>query len=136
MSLKWRNTERRPTPARSDTSSALGATLPSATSSSIACTMRRWLDIVRRFRPLSGSPPLRLHYLDEDNNAAAPVLLMHGEPSWCYLYRNIIPPLAQGHRVLAPDLIGFGRSDKPAQRSDYTFERHVDWMSEFLTRLD
>ena len=84
-----------------------------------------------------GSPPLRLHYVDEGNSNARPVLLMHGEPSWCYLYRKIIPPLAaQGHRVLAPDLIGFGRSDKPAKRSDYTFERHVDWMSEFLVRLD
>ena len=80
-----------------------------------------------------GTPPLRLHYLDEGNRDARPVLLMHGEPSWCYLYRKIIPPLAaQGHRVIAPDLIGFGRSDKPAKRSDYTFERHVDWMSEFL----
>jgi haloalkane dehalogenase len=84
-----------------------------------------------------GTPPLRLHFLDEGSSSAAPVLLMHGEPSWCYLYRKIIPPLAaQEHRVIAPDLIGFGRSDKPAKRADYTFERHVDWMSEFLTKLD
>ncbi len=84
-----------------------------------------------------GTPPLRLHYLDEGNGSAAPILLMHGEPSWCYLYRKIIPPLAaHGHRAIAPDLIGFGRSDKPANRADYTFERHVDWMSEFLARLD
>lgn len=81
--------------------------------------------------------PLRLHYLDEGPRGAAPILLMHGEPSWCYLYRRMIPPLAAaGHRVLAPDLIGFGRSDKPASRSDYSFERHVDWMSEWLTSLD
>jgi haloalkane dehalogenase len=84
-----------------------------------------------------GAPALRLHYLDEGDSYAAPVLLLHGEPSWCYLYRKIVPALAaQGHRVVAPDLIGFGRSDKPTQRSDYTFERHVDWMSEFLTKLD
>ena len=82
-------------------------------------------------------PGLRLHYLDEGPPDAPPVLLLHGEPSWSYLYRAMIPPLvARGHRVLAPDLIGFGRSDKPAARSDYTFERHVDWMSEWLTGLD
>jgi haloalkane dehalogenase len=72
---------------------------------------------------------LRVHYLDEGPPDAAPVLLMHGEPSWCFLYRTMIPVLtAAGHRVIAPDLVGFGRSDKPAQRSDYTYQRHVDWM--------
>jgi haloalkane dehalogenase len=81
-------------------------------------------------------PVLRIHYLDEGPRDAAPVLLLHGEPSWCYLYRKMLPPLvARGHRVLAPDLVGFGRSDKPADRSDYTFERHVDWMSAWLTSL-
>ena len=81
-------------------------------------------------------PTLRLHYLDEGPRDAPPVLLLHGEPSWCYLYRHMIPPLvARGHRVLAPDLIGFGRSDKPAARADYTFERHVDWMSAWLAGL-
>jgi haloalkane dehalogenase len=85
----------------------------------------------------AGGPALRLHYLDEGPRDAAPVLLLHGEPSWCYLYRHMIPPLvARGHRVLAPDLIGFGRSDKPTLRTDYTFERHVDWMSDWLTGLD
>ena len=80
---------------------------------------------------------LRLAYVDEGPRVAAPVLLMHGEPSWSYLYRKIIPALvAKGHRVLAPDLIGFGRSDKPVERSDYTFERHVDWMTQWLTGLD
>ena len=80
---------------------------------------------------------LRLHYVDEGPQAAAPVLLMHGEPSWSYLYRKIIADLvARGHRVIAPDLIGFGRSDKPAARTDYTFERHVAWMSQWLTGLD
>ena len=64
---------------------------------------------------------LRLHYLDEGPRHAAPILLLHGEPSWCYLYRKMIPLLvAAGHRVVAPDLIGFGRSDKPTQRTDYT----------------
>jgi haloalkane dehalogenase len=85
----------------------------------------------------AGGPALRLHYLEEGPPDAAPVLLLHGEPSWCYLYRHMIPPLvARGHRVLAPDLIGFGRSDKPTLRTDYTFERHVDWMSDWLTGLD
>ncbi len=79
---------------------------------------------------------LRLHYLDEGPRDAPPVLLMHGEPSWSYLYRNFVRPLvAAGHRVIAPDLIGFGKSDKPASRTDYTYERHVAWMSGWLTGL-
>ena len=77
---------------------------------------------------------LRIHYLDEGPRDAAPVLLMHGEPSWSYLYRKFVPDLvARGHRVVAPDLVGFGRSDKPAARSDYNYERHVAWMSDWLT---
>lgn len=80
---------------------------------------------------------MRLHYVDEGPRDAAPVLLMHGEPSWSFLYRNMITGLvAKGHRVVAPDLIGFGKSDKPTEQSDYTFERHVGWMSDWLTRLD
>lgn len=80
---------------------------------------------------------LRLHYLDEGPRDAAPVLLMHGEPSWSYLYRHFVAPLvAAGHRVVAPDLIGFGRSDKPAARTDYTYEAHVDWMAQWLTGRD
>lgn len=80
---------------------------------------------------------LRIHYLDEGPRDAAPILLMHGEPSWSYLYRKFVPNLvARGHRVIAPDLIGFGKSDKPAQRSDYTFERNVAWVSDWLTALD
>jgi haloalkane dehalogenase len=76
---------------------------------------------------------LRVHYLDEGPRDAAPVLLLHGEPSWCFLYRHMIPALvAAGHRVVAPDLVGFGRSDKPSEQSDYTFGRHVDWMAELL----
>ena len=80
---------------------------------------------------------LRVHYLDEGPQPADPVLLMHGEPTWCYLYRHMIPALTKaGHRVVAPDLIGFGRSDKPTKRQDYTYQRHVDWMISVLTQLD
>ncbi len=80
-----------------------------------------------------GSRTLRVHYLDLGPRDAAPVLLMHGEPSWSYLYRHMIPALvAAGHRVVAPDLVGFGRSDKPGAPSDYTYARHVAWMSELL----
>ena len=62
---------------------------------------------------------LRVHYIDEGPRDADPVLLMHGEPSWCYLYRKMIPILlAAGHRVIAPDLVGFGRSDKPTEQTD------------------
>jgi haloalkane dehalogenase len=77
-----------------------------------------------------GDGRLRVHYIDEGPaDATDTVLLMHGEPSWCYLYRKMIPPLtAAGFRTVAPDLIGFGRSDKPAQRGDYTYARHVEWM--------
>lgn len=76
---------------------------------------------------------LRVHYLDEGPADAAPVLLMHGEPSWCFLYRRMIPELTgAGHRVVAPDLVGFGRSDKPAEQSDYTYARHVEWMRSLL----
>ncbi len=81
---------------------------------------------------------LRVHYLDEGPAEAAPVLLMHGEPSWSFLYRRMIPVLvAAGHRVVAPDLVGFGRSDKPSEQADYTYGRHVRWMSDALfDRLD
>jgi haloalkane dehalogenase len=82
----------------------------------------------------AGGTSLRLHYVDEGPRAAAPVLLLHGEPSWSFLYRKMIAGLvAKGHRVVAPDLIGFGKSDKPTEQSDYTFERHVKWMSDWLT---
>ncbi len=81
---------------------------------------------------------IRIHYLDEGPPGANPVLLMHGEPSWSFLYRRIVVDLAaRGHRTVAPDLVGFGRSDKPADQSDYTYERHVSWMSDWMaaTRL-
>ena len=79
---------------------------------------------------------LRVHYVDEGPREAAPVLLMHGEPSWSYLYRKMIPLIADaGHRVIAPDLVGFGRSDKPADRNDYTYQRHVDWIQQVIDKL-
>ncbi|MCP5432051.1 MAG: haloalkane dehalogenase [Alphaproteobacteria bacterium] len=82
-------------------------------------------------------PALRIHTVDEGPRKAAPVLMMHGEPSWAFLYRKMIPPVAAaGHRVLAPDLLGFGRSDKPAAKTDYSYERHVAWMSAWLLKLD
>jgi haloalkane dehalogenase len=87
--------------------------------------------------PSGEGASLRLHCLDEGPADADPVLLMHGEPSWCFLYRKIVPGLvARGHRAVAPDLIGFGRSDKPSEQGDYTYERHVQWMSDWLTGLD
>jgi haloalkane dehalogenase len=80
---------------------------------------------------------VRVHYVDEGPRSAAPVLLMHGEPSWSFLYRKMVPGLvAAGHRVVAPDLVGFGRSDKPARREDYTYARHVAWMAGVLGALD
>ncbi len=80
---------------------------------------------------------LRMHYLDEGPQDGETVLLLHGEPSWCYLYRHMIPPLTEaGLRVVAPDLIGFGRSDKPVSKSDYSYAGHVDWTREFIELLD
>jgi haloalkane dehalogenase len=80
---------------------------------------------------------LRIHYVDEGPSKAEPILLMHGEPSWSYLYRKMIPLIVgAGLRALAPDLVGFGRSDKPADRNDYTYQRHVDWMQGLLDKLD
>jgi haloalkane dehalogenase len=79
---------------------------------------------------------LRLHYLDEGPADGAVVLLLHGQPTWSYLYRHMIPLLVEaGHRVIAPDLIGFGRSDKPCSQDDYSYAGHVAWMSEWLESL-
>jgi haloalkane dehalogenase len=79
---------------------------------------------------------LRMHYVDEGERSAQPVLLLHGEPSWSYLYRHMIPPLAaSGLRVIAPDLVGFGKSDKPAKKSDYSYAGHVNWMRQFVEAL-
>ena len=81
---------------------------------------------------------LRIHYIDEGNPKADEVILcMHGEPSWSYLYRKMIPLFArEGFRVLAPDLIGFGKSDKPAALEDYTYKNHLDWMSAWIEKID
>jgi len=78
---------------------------------------------------------LRVHYLDERPDPAdasgETVLLLHGEPTWSYLYRYVIPPLvAAGYRCVAPDMVGFGKSDKPTDRFDYTYQAHVDWLRE------
>ncbi|NQY56319.1 MAG: alpha/beta fold hydrolase [Ilumatobacteraceae bacterium] len=84
-----------------------------------------------------GGDALRMHYVDAGPVAGPTVVLLHGEPTWGYLYRKMIPLLVDaGCRVVAPDLIGFGRSDKPAARGDYTFRRHVDWVAEFVSSLD
>lgn len=79
---------------------------------------------------------LRLHYVDEGPRDGAPVLMLHGEPSWSYLYRKMIPLFAQaGYRALAPDLIGFGKSDKPASVSSYSYQTHLDWLLAWMDRL-
>ena len=71
---------------------------------------------------------LRVHYLDEGPKDGEAVLLLHGEPSWSYLYRRMIPVLVDaGLRAVAIDLIGFGRSDKPTNRTDYSYQAHIDW---------
>jgi haloalkane dehalogenase len=93
----------------------------------------RYLDVIDRPTGLA----LRVHYVDEGPTDGPLALLLHGEPTWSYLYRHMIPLLvAAGFRVLAPDLIGFGKSDKPADRADYSYARQVDWMSEWFVRLD
>jgi len=80
---------------------------------------------------------MRMHYVDEGPSDGEVILLLHGEPSWSYLYRHMIPPLRDaGLRVIAPDLIGFGKSDKPTRRSDYSYAGHVGWMTAFIEALD
>jgi haloalkane dehalogenase len=80
---------------------------------------------------------LRMHYVDEGPGSADPILMLHGEPSWSYLYRHMIPVCAAaGHRVIAPDLIGFGKSDKPTQIKDYSYQSHMDWLLQFIESLD
>ncbi len=80
---------------------------------------------------------IRIHYVDEGPRDAPPIVLMHGNPTWAYLYRHMIPGLlATGRRVIAVDLVGCGRSDKPAAKSDYTLARHYDWMGQWLIGMD
>jgi haloalkane dehalogenase len=109
------------------------------------------MDVVRtpdeRFTDLPGYPfepryvavgsGLRMHYVDEGPLSGPTVLLLHGQPTWSYLYRTVIPVLvAGGCRAIAPDLIGFGRSDKPAARTDYSVRGHTRWLSEFIQAID
>ena len=78
----------------------------------------------------------RIHYVDEGPRDGKVVLLMHGQPSWSYLYRHMIPLLASaGYRVIAPDLVGFGKSDKPLKQSDYSYQMHLDVMTAFVHDL-
>ena len=80
---------------------------------------------------------LRMAYVEAGRSDAAPVLLLHGEPSWSFLYRHVMAALAgAGHRCVAPDLIGFGRSDKPLDPQTYTYARHLEWLDAFVTALD
>jgi len=82
-------------------------------------------------------PPVRMHHLDEGPADGPVVLLLHGQPTWSYLYRSVVPVLVDaGLRVVAPDNIGFGRSDKPTRPTDYTFARHIGWMHSLVTALD
>jgi haloalkane dehalogenase len=81
--------------------------------------------------------PLRMHFVESGPAGADPVLVVHGQPTWSYLYRKVIDRLAAaGQRVIAPDLIGFGRSDKPVDRFDYTVDRHIEWTARFVAALD
>lgn len=80
---------------------------------------------------------LRMHFVDEGPRDAPVVLMLHGEPTWSFLYRKIIPLVADaGYRAVAPDMIGFGRSDKPASRSDFSYQGFVDWLKCFINAQD
>ncbi|MFC6286851.1 haloalkane dehalogenase [Nocardioides sp. GCM10027113] len=80
---------------------------------------------------------LRMHHVDEGPADADPVLMLHGEPSWSYLYRHMVPVFAgAGFRAVAPDLIGFGKSDKPFDIGDYSYQAHMNWLTEWLLALD
>ncbi|MFX1394726.1 MAG: haloalkane dehalogenase [Promethearchaeota archaeon] len=99
-----------------------------------------------RFKNLSDFPykpyyvevdNIRIHYVDEGPKNEEVILLMHGEPSWSFLYRHMIPILMKaGYRTIAPDLVGFGRSDKPTEQSDHTYRKHVKWITKFVKSLD
>jgi haloalkane dehalogenase len=79
---------------------------------------------------------LRMHYLDEGSGTGDPILLLHGEPTWSFLYRKMIPPLARAGRCIAPDYFGFGRSDKPTDSGWYSYDRHVDSIARLVAELD
>ena len=89
--------------------------------------------VPRYLNDLPGYAGLRMHYVDEGPRDAEVFLCLHGEPTWSFLYRRMIPVFTgAGFRVIAPDLFGFGRSDKPTERADYTYARHVAWIRAFL----
>ena len=80
---------------------------------------------------------LRIHYLDEGPKDADPIILFHGEPAWSYLFRKMIPVLTDaGHRVIVPDMVGFGKSDKFISKHDYSYKHHIDLMKELVIQLD
>ncbi len=80
---------------------------------------------------------IRIHYVDEGPKDAEIILMMHGEPSWSYLYRHMIPIIVKaGYRAIAPDLVGFGKSDKPSKQSDHTYRKHIEWISKWVIVLD
>ena len=80
---------------------------------------------------------LRIHYLDEGPKDADPIILFHGEPAWSYLFRKMIPVLTEaGYRVVVPDMVGFGKSDKFESKHDYSYKHHVDVMKELVEKLD
>jgi len=91
-----------------------------------------------KFEPINTEyGELNIHYIDEGSKNAKTVLLLHGEPTWGYLYRKFVDPLvANGLRVVVPDLPGFGKSDKLSERNGYTYEKYVDWMNTWLNNLD
>jgi haloalkane dehalogenase len=99
-----------------------------------------------RFQNLPGFPfaphyadvhGMRMHYVDEGPREAEVVLMLHGEPSWSYLYRKMVPIFVEaGYRAVVPDMFGFGRSDKPASQDNYTYQFHVDTMTALVEQLD
>ena len=89
-----------------------------------------------RFAPVDAEHDLLMHYIDVGRRDAPAVLMLHGEPTWSFLYRHVINMVAEaGYRAIAPDLIGFGKSDKPADREDYTFDRHIAWVRALIDYL-
>ncbi|MCL4147532.1 UNVERIFIED_CONTAM: hypothetical protein GTU68_002195, partial [Idotea baltica] len=80
---------------------------------------------------------MKMHYVDEGPKDGSIVLLLHGEPSWSFLYRKMIPVFVEaGYRAIAPDLMGFGKSDKPTKKEDYTYARHLTWVTNLAHQLD
>ena len=96
----------------------------------------RYVEVRNAFARPGDPPTLRMHYIDEGPKDAPVVLMAHGEPTWCYLYRKLVPIfVAAGYRAVAVDHIGFGRSDKLTQASHYTFETHIDRFEQLVTNL-